>query len=60
MRNTPLKAFTKSPIKHSEKSHKAEHAEKTKKHASVKDKVYKPEHPEANHLGYVPASLVKD
>ena len=25
MRNTPLKAFVKSPIKHSEKEHKAEH-----------------------------------
>ena len=25
MRNTPLKAFIKSPIKHTEKEHKAEH-----------------------------------
>ena len=31
MRNTPLKAFVKSPLKHSEKDHKAEHAKKAKK-----------------------------
>ena len=34
MRNTPLKAFTKSPIKHSlsltEKEHKAEHNKESK------------------------------
>jgi len=31
MRNTPLKAFVKSPIKHSEKDHKAEHVKKDDK-----------------------------
>ena len=66
MRNTPLKAFAKSALKHSEKSHKAEHTEKGKQYqkeqtaGGSRDMVYKPDHQEANQHGYVPASLVKD